>query len=66
MPQHSTWDDDDADLYADGEDGEYNGGDDNGDGDDDGDDDVTDWEDFDRSIRSDADAWCERVGAHRD
>ena len=29
-------------------------------------DDTVDWDDFDRSIRSDEDTWCERVGAHRD
>lgn len=48
--QHSTWDDDDMDTDT---------MDDTGD-------DTVDWEDFDRSIRSDEDAWCERVGAHRD
>lgn len=53
MPQHSTWDDDEIEITIH----------DNGEGDDD---DTTDWDDFDRSIRSDDAHWHERVGAGRD
>lgn len=51
MPQHYTWDDDEDEITM---------------PDDGDDDDTTDWDAFDRSIRSDDAHWHERVGADRD